>query len=223
MANPLEYRDVAREDYGMMMNGLVRINPDSLKFSNKTSGKVFTLSADDVEESYWIRMGNVNALKFITKNGSLHRFAGFPDSDYGKIQNFLKSNWNKDLEKQENSLKGWNYGAASVEGLLISTLSLLYSSIVLGQTLVFRVDEKLAFEIPLSNVSQCPTGGGKSEAIIEFHPNEDAPVQLVEMRLHKPAGGEDGDAEEKVEVVASVCFKKTFPVLAIPTGCYEVC
>jgi structure-specific recognition protein 1 len=63
---------------------------------------------------------------------------------------------------------------------------------------VFKVEDKLAFEIPLTNVSQVPTGGGKSEATLEFHPNEDAPVQLVEMRLHKPAG-EDGDAEEMVE------------------------
>lgn len=66
--------------------------------------------------------------------------------------------------------------------------------------MVFRVDNKLAFEIPLSNVSAVPTGGAnKSEAALEFHPNEDAPVQLVEMRLHKPASGEDAEPEEMVE------------------------
>jgi structure-specific recognition protein 1 len=183
MANPLEYRDVAREDYGMMMNGSVRINTDSLKFSNKASGKVFTLSAGDVDQLHWIRMGNVNAIKAITTGGILHRFAGFPDSDFNKISSFFKNHWQKELEKEDHSIKGWNYGAARVE----------------GQTLVYRGDDKLSFEIPLSNVSQVPTGGGKSEATLEFHPNEDAAVQLVEMRLHKPAGGEDGDPEELVE------------------------
>lgn len=184
------------------MNGLVRINPDSLKFSNKASGKVFTLNADDVDEINWLRMGNVSAIKLITKGGILHRFAGFPDSDFNKIQSFFKNHWKKDLEKQDHSIKGWNYGNASVEGMFLFH-DCIYPhvySMYLGQTLVFRVDDKLAFEIPLSNVSQVPTGGTKSEATLEFHPNEDAAVQLVEMRFHKPAGGEDGDPEEMVEV-----------------------
>jgi structure-specific recognition protein 1 len=184
MANPLEYRDVAREDYGSMLNGSVRINTDSLKFSNKATGKVFTLNASDVDQIYWLRMGNANAVKLITKNGILHRFAGFPDSDFNKIQAFFNTHWHKEMEKEEHSIKGWNYGSADIE----------------GQTLVFRVDDKLAFEIPLSNVSQVPTGAGKSEVAMEFHPNEDAPVQLVEMRFHKPAGSEEVDPEEKIEV-----------------------
>jgi hypothetical protein len=61
-------------------------------------------------------MGNVNALKLITGDGTLHRFAGFPDSDFNKIQGYIKNNWKKELEKQEHSIRGWNYGAATVEG-----------------------------------------------------------------------------------------------------------
>lgn len=203
MANPLEYRDVAREDYGSMLNGSIRINPDSLKFSNKATGKVFTLNAGDVDEVFWLRMGNVNAIKLISKNGMLHRFAGFPDSDFSKIQTFFKNNWKKDMEKQEHCIKGWNYGNASIEGSLL-WLPLDFITLNSGQTLVFRVDDKVAFEIPLSNVSQVPTGGGKSEAALEFHPNEDAPVQLVEMRFHKPPSGDDVDPEESIEVGLSV-------------------
>lgn len=112
----LEYRDVAREDYGSMLNGMVKISNDNLKFSNKASGKVFTLNASDVDQLNWLRMGNVNAIKLITKNGILHRFAGFPDSDFNKIQAFFKTHWQKDIEKEENSIKGWNYGNASIEG-----------------------------------------------------------------------------------------------------------
>lgn len=171
------------------MSGMVRINGDSLKFSNKASGKVFTLNGEDVEQLCWLRMGNSNAIKLIAKDGILHRFAGFPDSDFSKIQSFFKNYWKKEMEKEDHSIKGWNYGSASLE----------------GQTLVFRVDDKLDFEIPLTNVSQVPTGGGKSEVTLEFHPNEDAPVQLVEMRLHKPV--EADDEEDQIEMFRQSVMK----------------
>jgi structure-specific recognition protein 1 len=150
-------------------------------------------------------MGNVNAIKVIAKNGILYRFAGFPDSDFNKIQTFFKNHWKKDIEKQDHSIKGWNYGEASVEGIY-GFLFNLHS--ISGQTMVFRVDDKLAFEIPLSNVSAVPTGGAnKTEATLEFHPNEDAPVQLVEMRLHKPTTGEDAEPDEMVEKFREAVMK----------------
>jgi len=183
MASPLEYREIAHEEGGMMIPGSLQINADDLKFSNKANGNVSALGVSDVDKLHWIRMGKTNAIKVITTTGILHRFAGFPDSEFDKLSSFFKDHWQKELEKEEHSIKGWNYGAASVE----------------GQTLVFRIEDKLAFEIPLSNVSQVPLGGGKIEATLEFHPKEKAPVQLVEMRLHKPDGGEDGDPGAMVE------------------------
>lgn len=49
-------------------------------------------------------------------------------------------------------------------------------------------------------MAQCPTAA-KSEAIMEFHPNEDVPVQLCELRLHKPISADaDEDGEDQVEV-----------------------
>ncbi|KAI6198412.1 FACT complex subunit SSRP1 [Aphelenchoides fujianensis] len=215
--NQLEYRNVAREDYGMMAQGSIRIAPEHVKYQSRVTGKVFTVNADDIEDVFWLRMGNMNGLKVVTKQGVLHRFAGMPDSD-PKIQSFVKQHWHKDLERQEQSIKGWNYGEAQVE----------------GQTLVFRVDEKVAFEIPLTNVAQCPTGGQKSEVTLEFHPNEDAPVQLCELRLHKPAGGEDGDAEDMVEqfrqqVMRYVEGETDLPIVtlkevlcATPRGRYDI-
>lgn len=75
---------------------------------------------------------------------------------------------------------------------------------ILGQNLVFEIDKKLAFEIPLSNVSHCG-GGSKSEVSLEFHVNEDCPVQLVEMRLHVPQDGDKTDADvDEVEVLCAV-------------------
>lgn len=54
------------------------------------------------------------------------------------------------LEK-ELSVKGWNWGRAEFN----------------GSTMSFEVGNHTAFEIPLSNVSQCTTG--KNEVTLEFH------------------------------------------------------
>lgn len=65
-------------------------------------------------------------------------------------------------------------------------------TIFLGQNLIFNVGDKIAFEVPLSNVMRCV--GAKSEAIVEFQSNEECPVQLTEMRFHIP---QDPDNEEQ--------------------------
>ena len=64
---------------------------------------------------------------------------------------------------------------------------------------MFKISDKAAFELPLSNVMRCV--GTKSEAILEFHANDECPVQLTEMRLHIPQDPDrDRDNEDPVEV-----------------------
>jgi hypothetical protein len=81
------------------------------------------------------------------------------------------------------------------------------NSCFLDESLVFKVDEKPAFEIPLAKVAQAPTGGGKAVATLEFHPDDEKPVQLIEMRLYKPAAGEGGNADEMVEQFRQAVLK----------------
>jgi len=101
--------------------------------------------------------------------------------DFNKISTFSQSKWNQPIARQENCLKGWNYGEVKFE----------------GRNLEFDVDNKPAFEIPLSNVSHCT--GTKTEAILEFHQNDDCPVQLSEMRLHIPHTQTEEGAEPNGE------------------------
>lgn len=69
--------------------------------------------------------------------------------------------------------------------------------------LSFDVSDSPAFEIPLSNVSQCATG--KNEVTLEFHQNDDAEVALMEVRFYVPPGtGEEGT--DPVEVCVCVCL-----------------
>ena len=76
-------------------------------------------------------------------------FSTFQDQD--KLAKFFSNTYKKDMLEKELSVKGWNWGRADFQ----------------GSTLSFEVGNHTAFEIPLSNVSQCTTG--KNEVTLEFH------------------------------------------------------
>lgn len=65
-------------------------------------------------------------------------------------------------------MRGWNWGNVNFKGDVLS----------------FDINDKTAFEVSISNVSQC--NQGKNEITLEFHQNDDAPVSLMEMRFHIP-------------------------------------
>ena len=50
--------------------------------------------------------------------------------------------------------------------------------------MLFDVGDKLSFEIPLTNVSQCTQN--KDEVALEFHQNDDSELSLMEMRFYIP-------------------------------------
>jgi hypothetical protein len=64
--------------------------------------------------------------------------------------------------------------------------------------MVFAVDEKPCFEIPLTNVNSCTAM--KNEAVLEFLQNDDCTVSLMEMRFHIPQDPEADEDADPVEV-----------------------
>ena len=60
-----------------------------------------------------------------------------------------------------------------------------------GGIMTFEIGKADGFEIPLTYVNQCIAG--KNEATLEFHLNEDAPVNLSEMRFFIPGTELAGD------------------------------
>ena len=74
---------------------------------------------------------------------------------------------------QELSVRGWNWGKTECE----------------GDELSFTLDDgKVAFDIPLVNVSNCVQN--KNEVTLEFHQNDDDKneVTMMECRFHMPYG-----------------------------------
>lgn len=120
-------------------------------FKNSKTGKVEQLQASDLDVVNFQNFVSAWGLRIFLKNGTLHRYAGFKDSDREKIAKFFTSTYKIDVLEKELSLKGWNWGTARFNGSVLS----------------FDVGSNTAFEIPLSHVSQCNTG--KNEITMEFH------------------------------------------------------
>jgi structure-specific recognition protein 1 len=125
------------------------------------------INCDEIETANYQRFVGHFGLRLFLKNGSLHRFQGFKE-DEKKLAEFFKKHYKLDMLEKELSMRGWNWGTVHFKGDVLS----------------FDINEKTAFEVAISNVSQCNTG--KNEITLEFHQNDDAPVSLMEMRFHIP-------------------------------------
>lgn len=148
--------------------GRLKLTNESIIWKSDKTGKVEEISADDIENANFQRIVGHFGLRLFLKNGSLHRFTGFKE-DEKKLAEFFKKHYKLEMLEKELSMRGWNWGTVQFK----------------GDALSFDIGEKTAFEIPISNVSQCNTG--KNEITLEFHQNDDAPVSLMEMRYHIPS------------------------------------
>nr|CAG4642375.1 EOG090X02Z1 [Evadne anonyx] len=170
----LEFSDISAEIKGSMAPGRLKLTDQSIVFKNAKTGKLEQISSSDIEFVNWQRLSGAWGLRIFVKNGALHRFGGFRDSDQDKLAKFFTNTYKKDMLEKELSVKGWNWGRADFQ----------------GSTMSFEIGNLTSFEIPLSNVSQCTTG--KNEVTLEFHQNDEAPVSLMEMRFHIQ-GSDGGD------------------------------
>ncbi|XP_066138574.1 FACT complex subunit Ssrp1 [Euwallacea fornicatus] len=173
----LEYSDISSEVKGCMTLGRLKITNQSIIFKNSKTGKVDQISSSDFDAVNFQNFAGAWGIRVFLKNGSLHRYAGFKESDKEKIAKFFSNTYKIDMLEKELCLKGWNWGTAKFNGSVLS----------------FDIGEKSAFEVPLNNVSQCIAG--KNEITMEFHQNDDAPVSLMEMRFFIPASELAGDTD----------------------------
>lgn len=175
MVDVLEFSDVSAEIKGAMCPGRLKFTDQNISFKNNRTGKVEQIQSSELEFVNWQKLVGTWGLRLFLKNGTLHRFSGFRESEQEKIAKFFKVNYSLEMLEKELSLKGWNWGTAKFAGSVLS----------------FEIGSLTGFEIPLNNVSQCTTG--KNEVTIEFHQNDDAPVNLMEMRFHIPLSELSGD------------------------------
>ncbi|KAM8924231.1 FACT complex subunit SSRP1 isoform 2-T2 [Pelodytes ibericus] len=216
MADTLEFNDIYQEVKGSMNDGRLRLSRVGLMYKNSKTGKVENIAAAEISEGLWRRVALGYGIKVSTRAGHVYKYDGFREAEYQKLSDYFKTNFSVDLVEKDLSVKGWNWGSARFGGQLLS----------------FDVGEQPAFELPLSNVSQCTPG--KNEVTLEFHQNDDSDVSLMEIRFYVPPSQDDGgdpveafvqNVLSKADVIQAtgdaVCIFRELQCLT-PRGRYDI-
>lgn len=203
--------------------GVLTLQPASLVWQDRTGAQKKTVNPNDVVRATWQVYGSSGHLRvfakvraplrvglpFLTKqifwlklcacalvivlvcfswgnstkqDGKSFRFEGFKPRDKDSVKDYLKSVYDIALKDEVVASDGANYGQFQFK----------------DKALVFEVNDKPAFELSLSNISQCVIPGNtRNEVEMQFHESdavnreEDA---LVQIRFHFPVA-EDKDID----------------------------
>ncbi|XP_068448741.1 FACT complex subunit SSRP1a isoform X1 [Clinocottus analis] len=189
MGDTLEFNDIYQEVKGSWNDGRLRFGKQTVVYKSSKTGKVDSIQAGELNLAQWRRVCLGHGIKLGTNSGHVYKYDGFRDTDFEKISEFFKANYKVELTEKDLCVKGWNWGTAKFSGPLLS----------------FEVNDSTAFEVPLSNVSQCATG--KNEVTLEFHQNDDTDVSLMEVRFYVPPSQAD-ERQDPVEAFADNVLSK---------------
>ncbi|XP_019129967.1 FACT complex subunit SSRP1a isoform X2 [Larimichthys crocea] len=189
MGDTLEFNEIYQEVKGSWNDGRLRFSKQNVVYKSSKTGKVDSIPAGELNQAQWRRVCLGHGIKLGTSSGHIYKYDGFRDTDFEKISEFFKANYKMELTEKDMCVKGWNWGTAKFSGPLLS----------------FDVNDNAAFEIPLSNVSQCATG--KNEVTLEFHQNDDTEVSLMEVRFYVPPSQSD-ERQDPVEAFAQSVLSK---------------
>lgn len=169
------------------LNGRMRIADSGLGWkasassSDGSSSTPFLLPSEEILAAQWSRGSRGYELRVQTKNQGVVMLDGFDVEDFSKMKQELQRNFHLTLEHKEHSLRGWNWGSTDLA----------------RNELVFHINNKPAFEIPYSEISNSNLTG-KNEVAIELNGGNEDKVgdELVEMRFYIP-----GTIENETKVI----------------------
>lgn len=183
-------------------------------------GETFTLDRANIGAAQWSRAARGYELKILSRTSGVIQLDGFEQENFERLSKTFKIWYGINLEHREHALRGWNWGKAEF-----------------GKAeLTFNVQNRPAFEIPYSEISNTNLAG-KTEVAVEFALPADGTVstqpagstknrgrkaaagrdELVEMRFYIPGTvkkeddkeGEEGAEGEAEEQSAASTFYET--------------
>lgn len=208
------YLDLSKE------HGKCRFAENGLGWKPSAGGNTFTLDRGDIASVQWSRAAKGYELKILKRSSEVIQLDGFQDGDKSRLDKVFKNWYSTNLETKEHALRGWNWGKTEFT----------------KAELVFNVQNKPAFEIPYSEVSNTNLAG-RNEVAIEFAASDQADTgtnghlggargrgkksgagkdQLVEMRFYVPGTatrketeGEDAgsDADQEEKNAATLFYE----------------
>ncbi|KAI9322058.1 hypothetical protein DFJ73DRAFT_875721 [Zopfochytrium polystomum] len=131
--------------------GKLKLAGLGIGFQEAATRKVLTMASKDIKRASWQRCARDYELRVEMANGLVHKFDGFPKESFDLLADLIERHYRVPLEAREISLRGYNWGKAEFK----------------GTTMNFNVQDKTAFEIPLTDVANTATAG-RNEVSIEL-------------------------------------------------------
>ncbi|OJJ47034.1 hypothetical protein ASPZODRAFT_95665 [Penicilliopsis zonata CBS 506.65] len=199
------YLDLSRQP------GKCKLAESGLGWKPSGAGDTFTIDKSNIGAAQWSRAAKGFELKILSRSSGVIQLDGFDQEAFERVSKAFKVWYGVNVESREHALRGWNWGKAEFT----------------KAELTFNVQNRPAFEVPYSEISNTNLAG-RNEVAVEFSlPSEQAngadnqpagstknrgrkaaagPDELVEMRFYIPGtavkkekGGEEGQDDEEEE------------------------
>ncbi|TVY48912.1 FACT complex subunit [Lachnellula occidentalis] len=141
------YLDLSKE------SGKCRFADSGFGWKPSGGGDTFTLDHSNIGGATWSRAAKGYEVKILLRNSGTVQLDGFAQEkqDFDRLSKIFKNWYSTNLEHKEHALRGWNWGKGEF-----------------GKAeLAFNVQNRPAFEIPYSEISNTNLAG-KNEVAIEF-------------------------------------------------------
>ncbi|KUJ21449.1 FACT complex subunit pob-3 [Mollisia scopiformis] len=139
------YLDLSKE------SGKCRFAETGFGWKPSGGGDTFTLNAVEIGAAQWSRASKGFEVKILLRHSGVVQLDGFQQEDFERMQKVFKNWYSTNLEHKEHALRGWNWGKGEF-----------------GKAeLAFNVQNRPAFEIPYSEISNTNLAG-KNEVALEF-------------------------------------------------------
>ncbi|KAL9120794.1 MAG: hypothetical protein Q9187_002650 [Circinaria calcarea] len=131
--------------------GKCRLAESGLGWRPSGGGDTFTLDNSNIGGAQWSRAARGYELKILSRTSGVIQLDGFDQEDFDRVGKAFKLFYGINLENKEHALRGWNWGKGEF-----------------GKAeLAFNVQNRPAFEIPYSEISNTNLAG-KNEVSVEF-------------------------------------------------------
>ncbi|RYP62819.1 hypothetical protein DL769_007147 [Monosporascus sp. CRB-8-3] len=131
--------------------GKCRFAENGLGWKPSGGGNTFTLDSGDIAGAQWSRAAKGYEVKILKRSSEIVHLDGFQQEDLERLGKIFKNWYSINLESKEHALRGWNWGKTEFT----------------KAELVFNVQNKPAFEIPYSEISNTNLAG-RNEVAVEF-------------------------------------------------------
>lgn len=139
------YFDLSKE------SGKCRFAETGFGWKPSGGGDTFTLDHSAIGGAQWSKAAKGHEVKIYLRAGGIHQLDGFQVEDFERLSKVFKNWYSTNLEHKEHALRGWNWGKGEFGKAELS----------------FNVQNRPAFEIPYSEISNTNLAG-KNEVAVEF-------------------------------------------------------